>query len=443
MKRVFWLWTALCLLFAGAAWAQTDATAWARATVEDLQQGRFEAVYERSDAQMHSALGSAEGMEQMWLQLSGMLGEASEVQYQDGGVQSGLLVAYVRWDSQISESTLVFSFSDDGLLCGIGLLEQKMKAAQATLAPGCVEEQIALRPGQADESGGRLTLPEGDGPFPAVILVPGSGPADMDETMLSNAPLRDLAYGLALRGIASIRYDKYTYAHPQLSQRADFTVEDEYVQDALAAANLLAADARVDKIYLLGHSQGAMLAPRIMAALQKSVGQRLAGGILLAGSPMHLWEIQYHQNLRAVALLDEDQRAAAQDEIAQEVEKIALFASLDDVELQKQTLFGINAYYQLDEMRVDAVETAVCNALPLFIAQGAQDWQVTLEDGLEGWRARLPEDFAATYVVYENMNHLLSEMAGEATGTALDYADPDARVSPALIEDIAKWIAAQ
>lgn len=79
MKRVFWLWTALCLLFAGAAWAQTDATAWARATVEDLQQGRFEAVYERSDAQMHSALGSAEGMEQMWLQLSGMLGEASEV----------------------------------------------------------------------------------------------------------------------------------------------------------------------------------------------------------------------------------------------------------------------------------------------------------------------------------------------------------------------------
>lgn len=113
------------------------------------------------------------------------------------------------------------------------------------------------------------------------------------------------------------------------------------------------------------------------------------------------------------------------------------------MELQKQTLFGINAYYQLDEMRVDAVETAVCNALPLFIAQGAQDWQVTLEDGLEGWRARLPEDFAATYVVYENMNHLLSEMAGEATGTALDYADPDARVSPALIEDIAKWIAAQ
>ena len=112
-------------------------------------------------------------------------------------------------------------------------------------------------------------------------------------------------------------------------------------------------------------------------------------------------------------------------------------------ELQKQTFFGINAYYQADEMSVDAAQTAVDLDLPLFIAQGEKDWQVRPADGVEAWQAKLPQDFDAVYKLYPDMTHMLFDLQGTPTGTAADYMAADARVSEALIEDIAAWIAAR
>ena len=82
-------------------------------------------------------------------------------------------------------------------------------------AGGYIEEAIKLRAGEDDATNGILTLPEGEGPFPAVVMVHGSGPSDMDESAYACAPFRDIAHGLARLGVASIRYDKYTYAHPE------------------------------------------------------------------------------------------------------------------------------------------------------------------------------------------------------------------------------------
>jgi hypothetical protein len=61
---------------------------------------------------------------------------------------------------------------------------------------------------------GTLTVPVGDGPWPAVVVLPGSGPTDRDSTIGPNKPLKDLAWGLASRGVAVLRFDKVTYAHP-------------------------------------------------------------------------------------------------------------------------------------------------------------------------------------------------------------------------------------
>jgi uncharacterized protein len=66
---------------------------------------------------------------------------------------------------------------------------------------------------------GTLSLPKGDGPFPAVILVHGSGPLDRDETIGPNKPFRDLAHGLASRGIAVLRYEKRTKEHQIMMAR--------------------------------------------------------------------------------------------------------------------------------------------------------------------------------------------------------------------------------
>ena len=128
---------------------------------------------------------------------------------------------------------------------------------------------------------GTLSMPTGSGPFPAMVLVAGSGPQDRDETIGPNAPLRDLAWGLASNGIAVLRYDKRTKAHgtEMASQVDKVTVREEVTDDAIAAVDLLRATPGIDpeRVFLAGHSLGGYLAPRIAA----DASGRLAGIALL------------------------------------------------------------------------------------------------------------------------------------------------------------------
>lgn len=108
-------------------------------------------------------------------------------------------------------------------------------------APGAAEFESGeeIRVDVAGDLPGLLTLPHGDGPFAAVVLVHGSGPNDRDETIGPNKPFRDLAHGLAQRGIASLRYDKRTLVQPERFETGAYTVDDEVIDDALTATDLL------------------------------------------------------------------------------------------------------------------------------------------------------------------------------------------------------------
>ena len=136
-------------------------------------------------------------------------GALEDAQAADAGEQSGYRLVSAQCAFARADAVLSLAFDAQGRLCSLGLVDMRARetAAEAD-AGGYVEEEIALRAGEADETGGLLTLPEGDGPFPAVILVHGSGPSDRDETAYVHAPFRDIAHGLARLGVASVRYDK-------------------------------------------------------------------------------------------------------------------------------------------------------------------------------------------------------------------------------------------
>ena len=87
---------------------------------------------------------------------------------------------------------------------------------------------------------GTLTIPDGSGPFPAAVLVHGSGPNDRDETVGANHVFKDIAEGLSSRGIVVLRYDKRTYAYRSVVPR-NIGIDDEVIQDAVAAVKLLRA----------------------------------------------------------------------------------------------------------------------------------------------------------------------------------------------------------
>src|SRR5688572_6335097 len=144
-------------------------------------------------------------------------------------------------------------------------------------------------------------MPAGAGPFPAVVLVHGSGSNDRDTSIGPNKPFRDLAEGLASRGLAVLRYDKRTRTHAsRIARLRDFTVKEETVDDAMAAVKKLreTPGIRADRVFVLGHSLGGMLAPRIAAA-----DPSIAGLILLAAAVKPLEQSIVDQT-RYMAMLD-------------------------------------------------------------------------------------------------------------------------------------------
>jgi uncharacterized protein len=129
---------------------------------------------------------------------------------------------------------------------------------------------------------GTLTLPEDSSHCPCVILVHGSGPNDRDETIGPNKPFRDLAWGLASKGVAVLRYDKRTfkYAKEFTAQDIDeITVKEEVIDDAQEAVHLMHNTKFIDpkNIFVLGHSLGATVMPRI------AIDQDLSGVVMMAG----------------------------------------------------------------------------------------------------------------------------------------------------------------
>jgi hypothetical protein len=139
---------------------------------------------------------------------------------------------------------------------------------------------------------GVLTIPKGEGLFPTVVLVHGSGPNDRDETLGPNKPFRDIAWGLASRKIAVFRYDKRTLVHRNKFMKISDSITPflETVEDAIKAVDTLKSIPEIDgmKIYVLGHSLGGTLLPRIAKE-----DTSIKGMIVMAGSTKPLEDKYY------------------------------------------------------------------------------------------------------------------------------------------------------
>ena len=283
---------------------------------------------------------------------------------------------------------------------------------------------------------GTLSLPQSSSPGPAVVLLPGSGPSDRDVTMGRNKIFRDLAWGLASHGIAVLRFDKVTYVHRDTLDRRTFTAFDEYVRPAVAAVHLLREHPLVDgdRIFVLGHSQGGMMAPRVAAAEQS-----VAGLVVLAGAtePMH------RSLLRQVRYLATVHKPAADPEADPTVQTITRqVALIDDPDLSPSSPdhllpLGVPAQYWLDLRGYDPVAAAAQLDLPMLIMQGGRDYQVTVTEDLLGWQSALADRDDVTIRVYPADDHLF--FSGSGPSTPAGY-EPAQHVDEAVVSDIARWI---
>ena len=443
MKRILSVLIAAALLFSGFALAENeDLGAAPRTMIDLLYQGEFQQVFDQSTADFQAAIGSAEDFATAWAQIEQVYGAFEEITGVTAQEENGAVTALVTCAHTNADITYNIVLYAENKLAGLAVANVVQKASESTAdASLFVSEPIILRAGETDETQGLLTLPTGEGPFPAVIMMQGSGPSDMNETAYGIAIFRDLADLLAQAGVASIRYDKYTYAHGDLlladpDLLAGFTVAQEYIPDAQAALALLQADARIGEIYLLGHSLGAMMIPRVMQSLG---AENITGGVMVAGSPLALWELSYHQSLAYIRQSAESDSEEQTAELDAEIAKLDQMRTMTDDELKDALYFGASAYYQMDQMSFDSTQAAIELQKPLLIVQGGKDWQVTPADGIEAWQAALDGKLTVTYLEYPDMTHMLFDMEGEPAGNASDYQS-NSVVSQTLISDVAAWI---
>ena len=276
---------------------------------------------------------------------------------------------------------------------------------------------------------GTLSLPDGQGKVPVVLLHAGSGPTDRNgnSAMLpgQNNALRMLADALARNGIATLRYDKRGIGASASAGRREADLRlDDYVDDATAWLRQLRADPRFTNVLMAGHSEGALIA---MVACQKA---QLDGCVLIAGAGKALDDILrvqlkprlppdlYAQNERILLALKRGEQVS-------------------DVPPALLALYRPSVQpYLISSMKVDPRAAVGALRMPLLILQGVTDLQVSVADA-QALSAAAP---AARLVIVPGMNHVLKMVSGDLAQQMPSYGDPALPLAPALVDAVTAFV---
>lgn len=406
----------------------------ADAFFDTMDKGKFEEAHGFFDESVKDKI-TADELKLFWLRLGNSMGAYESVDGAQNKTQGEYYQVTLQCVFTKGSQGFTFIFNKSEKLVGFFVAQTTQEAVYVTPAYADTnlysekEIQVKFANGQM---AGILTTPKGAANFPLVVFVHGSGPSDMDETVGPNKPFKDLAAGLAAKGIASIRYVKRSMVYPNSFVKT-FTVKEEVLDDALSAIQLARNTPGVNRaqIFLMGHSLGGMLAPRI-AALAPDLG-----GIILAAAPARkLSDVIADQN-KYLYVVSGDTTSIMKkqfQETANEIDRSKLL-KLGDI-APDSVILSAPASYWIDINNYDQLAYAKKFTKKILVIQGENDFQVSVQD-FNIWRAALVTNKNVSFKLYPDLNHLLSSQ--KQRGTGMQYRTP-ANVSAKLIDDIAIWI---
>ncbi len=353
----------------------------------------------------------------------GALGKVDDPSVQKTGVNT-IVVFPVHFEKQ--NLNVRYIVTQNGLIGGMFLLPGQVSWQRPPYSkPDAFTERPVTVGADEWKLPGTLAMPNGAGPFPGIVLAHESGPKDRDETMGGAKVFRDLAEGLASRGIAVLRYEKRTLQYRgRLAGLHGKTVHEETGEDAVRALALLREQKEIDpkRVYLLGHGLGGYVAPRVAEEDGK-----LAGLILLAANARPLEDL----------VLDQAQYLAvpAQD-FAGIQAAVKRVKSLEPGDADAPPLLGIPVSYLLDLKGYDPIALAKRVGVPMLVLQGERDFETTMKD-FTLWKTGLAARKDAQFHSYPALNHLF--VAGEGKSSEAEYRKPG-HVAPEVIDEIARWL---
>ena len=300
-------------------------------------------------------------------------------------------------------------------------------------------EKIVVGAGTEYPLNGLMTLPSDlSKSVPAVVMVHGSGASNMDEKVLKLTPFKDLAEGLARHGIASLRYDKRTFVHGRkMIRNKSLTVKEETIEDALLAVQMLKRDPRIDhdRIFILGHSMGAMLAPRIDAE-----GADVKGLIMMAGTPCRLEEIVLRQ-LRQAGRGSSVLKKIIGLEYRFYKKKFRGLYQMSDEEAKRKKFAGNLSLYYFKEMgQKTAADYLLTSKKPVLILQGGKDFQVLAKRDYRMFKKLLAGRENTQYKLYPELNHVFVKgIYNDILKASKEYS-VEQHIGEDVIGDIAAFI---
>ena len=434
LLMTFWLWAS-----GSVSYAQTDISVErARQAYAWFVAGQGDSLRTMMNDEMKRALPAAaisdmlKGLEKQFGKLRGH-GDWTKLEAE------GFIVCHTDMEFERFRLRFQVTFDGGGLLAGLFVKPvPDAPSPAATLdAEKGEEREVTVQTGRF-RLPGTLTLPrqaaDGECRVPCVVMVHGSGPNDRDETVGPNKPFRDLAWWLAERGIASVRYDKRTRVYgldylPE-GRRADY--DTETVDDAVSAVALVRKLPQVcaDSVFVLGHSLGGMLAPRIASRSEGLCGVIILAGLARPFEDALAGQVEYLNSL----VPSEEGRRQVEELKAQvaNVKRLGTDAFCDTIGLP----LGLPRSYWECVLRYKPVEEAAALSLPLLVLQGERDYQVTMQDfGL--WRMGLLRCRNASFKSYPKLNHLLQEGTGMSTPFEYQQALP---VPAYVADDLVRFI---
>ena len=355
------------------------------------------------------------------------------------------LVTY-RWLGS-EAATVVVSFTNDEVLYALFFDKKSKLDGLCYLGPLPTEDvryisyknqlkeisvMIGDEPWQLE---GVLTLPycERKERCSGVILIHGSGPSDRDGTIMAQKPFRDIAIGLAVNGIAVLRYDKRTYTYDNTIGKMELTEicpQSIIIDDALAGLEYLKSVEAIDSnsLFLVGASLGGYIAPEIARQYGNVKGLAILAGNSRPLDEVLIWQLE--TNLKNNERLEFSEKSRI-------IQEITRLKKLRCGKLpSKYLIMGAPVSFWLELCRIGGPKTAKLLKCPMFIAQGGQDRNIDRLD-YEGWKLALRNNDKATFIFYNDLNHLFINGDGAMNITELGVPK---HVDPIFIKDLSLWI---
>ncbi len=401
-----------------------------------LLNGDYETCTQMSSDQVKTALSAAK-LQETWEglseQLGGFLGLLEINEKENPPNHTHIYV--LNFDKMVID--MIVTLADQGVVVGLFFNPSSVpKPGVDVKLPDYLDaKNIITREVAFDCDGlqvhGILTVPAKAVSYPIVLMLSGSGPNDMDETVRRRKPFRDLANGLANHGIATLRWSKRTLDYPsKFKGNESFTMKDEYLPETVSALKFLKADKSIkgNGYFLLGHSMGAYVLP-IAAKEVKGV----SGFIMLAGNarPLEDLVVEQYKYIFGLDMMTPEKKKEL-DKLTAQAAAIKLLSK--DKPAPDTLLLGVPKGYWLSLNNYHQVEVFQQSKAPFLILQGEKDYQVSMTN-YNLWKKASGNNVILKS--YPNLDHLFMKSEGKSTPDSyftLEYVDPT------VIEDIAGWI---